>query len=363
MIVTGAGAVIGPLAGVDALWEQVAHAGTAGSLAVHPRYKALGEFVHIRAEPSDLAELVPGIKKPLPSKQSLLALAAVEAAIAADLLWNGVVDPNRIAIVTSSEFGPSTIVDEATTAAVAFGPRAVSPLRFARSVHNAVVGDIARRYGITGPTLSLAGESPLPVAKAILARRRADVVVCVGVDEIGGTVARWAEHGCLATELAFADRRLVPADAAGALVLRRITDCEIRPNWAAVVTELRSRRRSRESSTVPVGPDHDDRVSPRGGDATILLASSNGLDVSCGLALSDRPASRPGLLSTPWIWLGEPFAAKPVIGTALAADLVLATNHALAGGAVDIRTVVVESSDLSGNAATSTLDRLEGEPQ
>lgn len=344
LVITGVGTVIGSVRPPADLWRAVVERQTPGEVRVHHRFPGVEPFAHVKADDGELASHVPGIKRPLPSLQSLLALAAVHQAIRSDRVGFDSTPSCRIGIVTSSEFGPSSVIDAVTTAAVADGPRALSPLRFARSVQNAVLGDIARRYGITGPTLALGGECPLPAALSMMATGAIDAVVCVGVDEIGGALPAWSCDGLLASTPE--DDGLVPADAAGAIVLRREREVAGRGGRWTRVEEVRTQRGpTPRTDCIPQSsaPCHDESkiVLGAGRRATRLQPSR---DVRC----AGRSHARP------WSALGEPFAAESVIGIALASHLLESRVPAPDMGSRP-GSVVVTSADLAGNHSTTTL--------
>lgn len=367
--ISGAGLVFGAIDSVEGLWLRYVLNDSLGELAIHPRFPQIGAFFHVAADPEVLANRVPGIRRPLPSKQSLLALAAANAAVASDPIGLDDTTLSRTAIVASSEFGSSSLVDEATTAVVTGGPRALSPLRFARTVQNAVVGDLARHFNVTGPSLALVSESPVPFAVALLMREMADVVICVGVDEIGGLVPLWAADGLLKTEPIGGG--LVPVDSAGALVLRRLVDLQgVNGPWPAIVGIDTARSSKTSESTAlrvsrNLGPANKMLPPPMADQDALVIAEE-------GVAPGRASVHHDGVSSTfdewlashsratPWQILGEPFGAKPVLGIALAVCALLKTadqglnsaNHSRRVGTSTAmkQRVLVLSSDISGNA-------------
>jgi 3-oxoacyl-[acyl-carrier-protein] synthase II len=125
---------------------------------------------------------VPGVKHPMPDRLTLLAFATVDRALA-EAGWSSArVDPARAGLIVNMCFGPNHTVERYLRGLAEKGPGAVSAITFARTVSNAVVGAVARRHELRGPSSLVVGASALGYAYDILRSGAAEAVVCLGID-------------------------------------------------------------------------------------------------------------------------------------------------------------------------------------
>jgi 3-oxoacyl-[acyl-carrier-protein] synthase II len=157
-----------------------------------------------------------GLKPPFPDRSTLLGVAAVDSAVKSSRLpldkpGNG----GRVGCVGTTSFGPRDTVEKYMKTLLAGGPGNVSPIAFSRTVANAVLGEICRRHGLFGASTMLVGGSAVEYGFDLLQDRRADAVVCVGVDTLADYTPWTFSHASLLLN------GMVLAEAAAALILEQ----------------------------------------------------------------------------------------------------------------------------------------------
>jgi 3-oxoacyl-[acyl-carrier-protein] synthase II len=127
---------------------------------------------------------IPGLRRPFPDRPTLMAIVAVDEAIARARLDTRAGSNDSIGLVLNTCFGPSQTVERFLRVLVEQGPAQVSAISFSRAVSNAVVGEISRRHNLRGPSTAVLGCSALAYGIDLLVAARAEVIICVGVDEV-----------------------------------------------------------------------------------------------------------------------------------------------------------------------------------
>src|SRR5262249_24520519 len=102
------------------------------------------------------------------------------------------------------------------------GPGQVSAITFARAVANAVLGEVARRHQLRGPSSMILGTSALGYASDLLSDGAAELVLCVGIDVFTENTA-WYHH-----RAGMLDDGLMLGEAGAALVLERASNAQAR---------------------------------------------------------------------------------------------------------------------------------------
>jgi 3-oxoacyl-[acyl-carrier-protein] synthase II len=241
--VTGVGAVSPAGIGVDVLWQ------------------ALNTGISLSASDQDLAGLpvdfccrVPGfdatalLGRRLTWRQDRfthLALAAAREAVADAGLDPADWDPSRVAVVLGV-CGNSLEHYESAFVSLHDGHlRSVSPVLVARSVPNAVAGELAMDLGATGPgfivsSACASGNHAIGVARDLLRSGACDVAITGGADSVcnrGATIAFWRMRvlSCRTDDPRSASRPFdterdgfVLGEGAGVLILERISHAKAR---------------------------------------------------------------------------------------------------------------------------------------
>lgn len=130
-------------------------------------------------EPTEVA----GLRRPFPDNLTLMAIVAVDAALA-ELGGDFVGDGTRVGMVFNTCFGPNATVEKYLNTLGKEGPAAVSPITFSRTVANAPSGEISRRHNLRGPSSVTMGHSSIIYGVDLIASDHADAMICVGADEI-----------------------------------------------------------------------------------------------------------------------------------------------------------------------------------
>ena len=134
--------------------------------------------------PGPDAMSIAGVRRPFPDRATLMSFIAVEKAIAsASLNTNGAFG-NSVGVVVNTCFGPSETVERYLRTLLSKGPAQVSAIAFSRAVSNSIVGEVARRYNLRGPSTVVLGSSALGYATDLLNIGAARSIICIGVDEV-----------------------------------------------------------------------------------------------------------------------------------------------------------------------------------
>jgi 3-oxoacyl-[acyl-carrier-protein] synthase II len=169
-------------------------------------------------EPKDIRNL----RRPFPDRLSLLAIEASDDALASAGVDPSEREASRAGVIVHSCYGPSTTVEKYLRALMTAGPSHVSAITFARAVANAVVGELARRYQLRGPSSMIVGGSVLLYAHDLLLDHAADLMLCVGVDILGDNTAWY--HKCAG----MLDDGMVLGEVGAAVVLERASTVKAR---------------------------------------------------------------------------------------------------------------------------------------
>lgn len=171
---------------------------------------------------------IPKVRRPFPDRPTLMSFVAVDQALAAAALAPS---DDAIGLVLNTCFGPSQTVERYLRTLLALGPAQVSAISFSRAVSNSVVGEVARRHQLRGPSTAILGSSALGYGTDLIKAGKAQAVVCIGVDEVRD-LHLWAyrQSGLL-------DEGLRLGESAAALVLERRGNAEARcaPLLAVIV--------------------------------------------------------------------------------------------------------------------------------
>jgi 3-oxoacyl-[acyl-carrier-protein] synthase II len=303
--------------------------------------------VRLAQVPSARLEKVPGVKRPLPDKVTLLAIGAADAALRCAGLPNPAVDPSRIATIANTCAGPNATVERFLRTLLGEGPTAISPIAFSRTVVNACVGEIARRYGLTGPSTLIMGSSAVGYGVDLLRAGAADAVLCMGLDEARPGQA-WAYRqagvdpdGMVISEggAALVLETEASALARGAAPLGRLVDTSMSfcPEAAVLLTKTTAESLADSMRMVL------QRAGRRPDQVTAVVCAENG-DPELALAEAsalgrELPAGVERLV--PKACLGETFGASELLGVMAAVGRVerdraglLLVNAVQPGGAV-----------------------------
>lgn len=154
VVVTGTGVVSPVGVGIDAFWESLC-AGRSGIGRV-TRFDTTGYRCQIAGEAGEL-QLKGGTKK----DKFRLDRYIIMALVAADEAWeqSGIdmdqEDPDRFGVIMGSGIGGIETITHEIERLRDTGPRRVSPLMMPKGLCNMASGNMAIRYGLTGPNKSV----------------------------------------------------------------------------------------------------------------------------------------------------------------------------------------------------------------
>ncbi|WP_267883365.1 beta-ketoacyl synthase N-terminal-like domain-containing protein, partial [Streptomyces sp. NRRL S-481] len=183
--ITGAGLVTPAGTDSDTTWEALCAARSLESGDPEP-LAGTGAWHSLRVPPLRPGQLTGrGTARTDPFIR--FALAAVDEALVQAGLdprrWDG----SRVGIVVGCAFGGVTTLEEQHRRLDRQGPEMVSPYLHPRSLINMAAGTLSARYGITGPSHTVAaacasGASALGLGKTLLDAGVCDTVIACGTD-------------------------------------------------------------------------------------------------------------------------------------------------------------------------------------
>jgi 3-oxoacyl-(acyl-carrier-protein) synthase len=186
VVITGMGSICCAGRGVDSLWRAVSESRPPTNRVCVDLLSEAGVGPEVSfaqaATPMTMGDLAT-LRKPLPSRLTLLALDAAQQALQAC----GVSLPdqgNHFGAAISTEFGPNRVADRFLTQLQDTGVKAASPLTFSRATANAILGDLTRQWGLTGPSSLLLGDSAVLHCQDLIAAGHTRAMLCGGTDEI-----------------------------------------------------------------------------------------------------------------------------------------------------------------------------------
>jgi len=190
VVITGLGAVTPVGNDVPTLWQAL----LAGRSGVGPitRYDASEQPVRIAAEVKNFdAEALLGPREARRNDRfvQLILVAAAEAIADARLTFNPNRDNRHVGVLIGTGIGGIVTLLENAEVMRERGPRRVSALTVPMMMPNAGAGQIAIKYGIRGPALSLAaacatGNNAIGEAAEYIRRGTAEVMICGGGESV-----------------------------------------------------------------------------------------------------------------------------------------------------------------------------------
>ena len=329
VVITGQGCYTAAGRGATAALDAVTSATRVDQLAAPLDVAAdlpIDRVVSVAKTPLPPPETIPRLARPYPDAFTQLAVLAVDDALAAGGLTTGVIDPTRLGLVLNSAFGPVDTVTRHLASLFRDGPAKISPMSFARSVFNAVIGELSRRHALQGPSTLIVGSTAIGYGVDLLRQGDADAVVCGGVDDIRDL------HACAYAHAGLLDAGLVLGDASAAIVLERLESAEAR--GATILAEVADYA----AVFCPSSVHHVTRVTPDAigrsmrkalatarvdaADVNLVVSLANG-DRCLGLAERTALASvfgRPVAALTPKHTFGETFGSAGVVGVVVGAE-------------------------------------------
>ncbi|MFN2290668.1 MAG: beta-ketoacyl-ACP synthase II [Anaerolineae bacterium] len=254
VVITGMGAVTPVGNDVDTFWTSLI--GGRSGVAPITAYDASEQAVRIAGEVKDFdPEALLGHKQARRTDRfTQLILVAAEQAVSDARLSFGQNGSNRNAgvLIGTGIGGIGTLLDAYDTLHTR-GPRRVSALMAPMMMPNAGAGQVAIRYGLHGPALSLAsacatGSNALGEGADYIRRGRAEVMICGGGESVVHplTLAAFANMGAVSQRNEEPERASRPFDAerdgfvmgegAGVLVLESLEHAQQR--GARIYAEL-----------------------------------------------------------------------------------------------------------------------------
>ena len=204
-------------------------------LSMHARFELFSEGLGTNGEGALVVRMpgpdpsgIPGLKRPFPDRVTLAAIAAADLARASAHIEGATIDGDRAGIVANTCYGAAVTVERYLRSLLTEGPGHVSGITFARTVSNAMVGELARRYQYRGPSSLLLGGSALGYARDLLTDGKADLILCVGVD-ILSDYPGWCHH-----HAGMLDNGMILGEVGAALVLERAASARARGAYSGV---------------------------------------------------------------------------------------------------------------------------------
>ena len=254
VVITGLGAITPVGNDVDTFWQALVE----GRSGVGPitAYDASEQAVRIAAEVKDFdpAELLGYKQARRTDRFTQLVLAAAEQAVGDARLSFGQNGDNRhVGVLIGTAIGGIGTLLDAYDTMHTRGPNRVSALMAPMMMPNAGAGEVAIRYGLHGPALSLAsacatGSNAIGEGADYIRRGRAEVMLCGGGESVVRplTLAAFANMGAVSQRNEEPERASRPFDAdrdgfvmgegAGVLILESLEHAQQR--GARIYAEL-----------------------------------------------------------------------------------------------------------------------------
>lgn len=181
VVITGVGLISSLGMGREANWSNLL-AGKEG-IVVRSEWEVGAQQPQLFGlmEPFEFLEHFPQLKPPYPLKYSQLAMMGVKLAIADA----GLETCNEMTgLIVNSDLGATAAAESYVLKLYTKGPERVSPFEFTKSVSNCAIGDVARIFGLKGPSSFIIGENPVAYAYDLLQHGKANMMICGGFDEI-----------------------------------------------------------------------------------------------------------------------------------------------------------------------------------
>jgi 3-oxoacyl-[acyl-carrier-protein] synthase II len=194
--ITGIGLLSGLGIGIDENWASIRSGGSAFVRSDRFSSATKGDILFAQCREFDIRTYFSDLTAPFPLYYSQLALMGCRLAIENAGLMPDQADMSRIGLIINSDLGAGTAGETYALKLYGKGPDRVSPFEFTKSVSNCAVGDVARYFGITGPSSFIIGENPLAYGFDLVSSGRADIVICGGFDEMRLRIvdAYWQRH-------------------------------------------------------------------------------------------------------------------------------------------------------------------------
>ena len=221
VVITGLGAITPVGNDVDTFWQALVE----GRSGVGPitAYDASEQAVRIAAEVKDFdpAELLGYKQARRTDRFTQLVLAAAEQAVGDARLSFGQNGDNRhVGVLIGTAIGGIGTLLDAYDTMHTRGPNRVSALMAPMMMPNAGAGEVAIRYGLHGPALSLAsacatGSNAIGEGADYIRRGRAEVMLCGGGESVVRplTLAAFANMGAVSQRNEEPERASRPFDA------------------------------------------------------------------------------------------------------------------------------------------------------
>ncbi|MGD0774882.1 MAG: beta-ketoacyl synthase N-terminal-like domain-containing protein [Candidatus Solibacter sp.] len=292
--ITGIGCVSAHGIGVERIWRALLD----GEPAPRTRRKRADGTcgISLEAPAADfLSASAPASGTTRPSRPALLTQIAAEEAWTASGA-GAVVDRDRAGLIVNRNFGQHQVIAEYYEKLWTKGPSAVSGLQFVQTIANSVLGALAIRFRLRGPSTMHFGAPSPGAALDLLRDAAADVFLAGGFDELSDYIFEFCYRGGLTSSsgaglagspYAAASRGLIPSDASVFFVLERHEYAAARGvkplawlNGFATVTDRRAVRNpaERDSHDIVEAIRRGLRDAGRQpGDVSCISGAANGL--------------------------------------------------------------------------------------
>ncbi len=302
---------------------------------------------------------IPGIRRPFPDRPTLMSFVAVDQAFAAAALDTDGERGDLVGLVLDTCFGPSQTVERYLRVFLAQGPSQVSAIGFSRAVSNSVVGELARRHHLRGPSTAVLGSSALGYAVDLVQSGAARAVLCVGVDEVRD-LHLWAYR-----RAGLFEGGLWLGEGAAALVLERRADAEARN--APILSAVAGYAMGFCGASVHRITDVTEDSIAGCMDAALHRAGRNPSRVDCVVSLANGDASlieaerravehmfkRELTWLRPKSVLGETFGASEAFAAVVASSALQMGE----GSRGPVRTCIVNACQIGGGISSVVLER------
>ncbi|MBD2754061.1 beta-ketoacyl synthase N-terminal-like domain-containing protein [Spirosoma validum] len=184
IVLTGGGILSSLGNGVETFWQNLLADQAGVGIREDWTIPEIGTQYFGTCQPFTFTEAFSKLKPPFPLKYSQLAMMACHLAFQHAGLSMDELTPERVGLLLDTSFGANAAAEEFLIKLFQAGPAKVSPFTFTKTTVNCALGDVARTFGIKGPSSMSLGENSVCYGYDLLQDGKADVVVCGGFDEV-----------------------------------------------------------------------------------------------------------------------------------------------------------------------------------
>ncbi|MFC0186368.1 3-oxoacyl-(acyl-carrier-protein) synthase [Pseudarcicella hirudinis] len=184
IVISGGGVLSNMGVGLEQFWNSLVNNEKGITIREEWNMPEVGAQYFGKCPDFNFKEHFENIRPPFPLKYSQMAMVGCNLAIKDAGLEVNDGNAERLGLLIDTSFGASSAVQGFLVKLFEEGPGKVSPFNFTKTTVNCALGDVARNFGLKGPSSMLMGENTVCYGFDLLQDGKADVIICGGFDEI-----------------------------------------------------------------------------------------------------------------------------------------------------------------------------------